>query len=289
MFRLSGGQGSVKKFNYSFDFSHQSSEGVSKATGGAEEDGYEKSSVNSKMSYQLNDDLEVGLQGLYLYARSEGDDGAFQDDPNRLFEFENSLVSLFAKNNVNDFWDHKLQYSWFQNVRWDSDDSDSVDTTEDNRSEFTGRTQEVDWQHTMNLGEFLSLGENIADSIAFGFQYSHEYGESQSASGSTTALSTTNTLAYYLENKFGLNEKMFWTFGLRTDDHSKFGFHTTGRTTFSYLFDTKTRLKGSYGTGFNAPSLFQLFSAFGNANLAAGTSWGYDVGLEQELFDDKLC
>jgi len=283
-----GGLGSVGKFNYSFDVSHEISDGVTKARDGIEDDSYERSSVNSKMSYQLNDDLELGLQGLYLYARTEGDDGAFQEDPNRLFEFENSFASLFANNTINDFWNHKLQYSWFQNVRWDSDDSDNVDLTEDNRSEFTGRTQEVDWQHTMNLSELFSFSENIADSIVFGFQYNHEYGESQSASGSTTALSTTNTAGYYLENKFGLDDKMFWTFGLRTDDHSRFGFHTTGRTTFSYLFDTDTRFKGSYGTGFNAPSLFQLFSAFGNSSLSAGTSWGYDVGLEQELFDNTV-
>ncbi len=283
-----GGQGNIGKFNYSLDASHQVSDGISKARDGGEADSYEKSSISSKMSYQLNDDLEVGLQGLYLYARSEGDDGSFQDDPNRLFEFENSLATLFTNKHVNEFWDQKLQYSWFRNIRWDSDDKDRVDTTEDNRSKFTGRTQNADWQHTMNLSELFSLNENVADTLIFGFQYSHEYGESQSATGSTTALNTTNTAGYYFENKLGLDDKMFWTLAFRTDDHSRFGLHTTGRSTFSYLFETDTRLKGSYGTGFNAPSLFQLFSDFGNANLSAGTSWGYDVGLEQELFDNKV-
>lgn len=283
-----GGYGSLGKFNYSFDISHLISDGISKARDGAEEDSYERSSINSKMSYQLNDDLEVGLQGLYLYARTEGDDGAFQDDPNRLFKFENSLAVLFANNHVNDFWDQKLQYSWFRNVRWDSDDADAVDTTEANRSVFKGWVQEADWQHNVNLGEFFSFDENIEDTVILGFQYKHESGKSQSATGSDTALSSTHTAGYYFENKLGLDDKMFWTFALRTDDHSVFDLHTTGRSTFSYLFDTNTRLKGSYGTGFNAPSLFQLFSAFGNENLSAGTSWGYDIGLEQELFDQLI-
>ncbi|VAX35577.1 Outer membrane vitamin B12 receptor BtuB [hydrothermal vent metagenome] len=283
-----GGQGSIGKLSYSFDMSYQNSDGFSKARDGIEEDGYQRTSVNSKVSYQVTDDLEVGAQGLYLYARTEGDDGAFQDDPNRLFEFENSLAALFVNHQLHPIWDQKLNYSWFRNIRWDSDDADLIDTTESNRSRFTGWLQEVDWQHDIDISELFSFNDNIEDTLTFGFQYQHESGESISSLGSNTVRSSSNNAGYYFQNKIGFDDKLFWTLALRTDDHSNFGTYTTGRSTVSYLFDTQTRIKGSYGTGFNAPSLFQLFSSFGDPNLSPETSWGYDVGIEQELFDKKI-
>src|SRR5690606_38172953 len=59
------------------------------------------------------------------------------------------------------------------------------------------------------------------------------------------------------------------TAGLRHDEHSKFGGHTTYRGTGSYLFETTgARLHSSVGTGFRAPSLYELYDpSFGNAAL----------------------
>ena len=57
---------------------------------------------------------------------------------------------------------------------------------------------------------------------------------------------------------------------------------------------TGTKLKGSVGTGFKAPTLSQMFEKFpsfgffGNPDLRPETSLGYDFGFEQSLFEDKL-
>ena len=282
------GYGSIGKFHYAADFSHLISDGVSKALGGKEQDGYQRTSFNAKMSYELSDNLEIGVQGMELYARSDGDDGASQDDPNRLFEFQHSLASAFANHKVNDIWEQKLQYSWFRNIRWDSDDKDEIDTTEANRSQFKGWIHDTNWQNNVDMNKLLSLDENIQDMVILGLQHVHETGVSTSSLGSNTPLSNAYETGYFIENKLGLNDKLNWTAAVRTDDHSSFGIHTTGRTTLSYLFETQTRLKGSYGTGYNAPSLFQLFSSFGDSALNAETSYGYDAGFEQGLFDEKV-
>ncbi len=56
------------------------------------------------------------------------------------------------------------------------------------------------------------------------------------------------------------------------------------------LSATGTRLHASYGTGFKAPSLEQLFLSFpafdffANPDLKPETSAGYDVGVDQTLF-----
>jgi vitamin B12 transporter len=56
---------------------------------------------------------------------------------------------------------------------------------------------------------------------------------------------------------------------------------------------TETRLKGSYGTGFKAPTLFELygvgdFGYVGNPKLAPETSTGYEVGFEQPLMNGRF-
>ncbi len=74
----------------------------------------------------------------------------------------------------------------------------------------------------------------------------------------------------------------------RFDDDDRFGGKTTWRIAPSYRFAaTGTLLKASYGTGFTAPSLTQLFVSFpafdffANPLLRPEESEGYDVGFEQ--------
>jgi vitamin B12 transporter len=75
--------------------------------------------------------------------------------------------------------------------------------------------------------------------------------------------------------------------GGRHDGHSTFGTANTWRTAFSYAGrrpawgDVRTRIFGTYGTGFNAPTFNQLFfPGFGNPNLRPEESKGWDAGAE---------
>ena len=100
---------------------------------------------------------------------------------------------------------------------------------------------------------------------------------------------------YYIQDQIKLWDRFFTTLGLRLDDHDEFGSEVTYRITAVYLFeDTGTKIKTTYGTGFKAPSLYQLFAPptpwgpIGNPDLEPERSRGFDVGLEQELWDGKV-
>ncbi len=93
-----------------------------------------------------------------------------------------------------------------------------------------------------------------------------------------------------------LFENLTVSAGVRQYYHDTFGSNTTYRSTASYRIpETGTRIHGSYGTGFKAPTLVQALYNRATA-VAAGfdetvdpeESRGYDVGLEQALFDDRL-
>ena len=114
--------------------------------------------------------------------------------------------------------------------------------------------------------------------------------ETQSAINQNTFSEDTFNRAIFAENRFEFFDSLYLTAGIRRDDHSTFGDKTTYRTTAAYLVkDINTKLHGSLGTGFRAPSLNELFYPFyGNPDLKPEKSRGYDIGVEQKLLDKRL-
>jgi vitamin B12 transporter len=78
--------------------------------------------------------------------------------------------------------------------------------------------------------------------------------------------------------------------GARYDDDSIFGNKTNPKLSGSYFFDkTSTRIKGSWGTGFRAPTFQELFTPlFGNPRLDPEESTGFEFGVDQRIWEDKV-
>lgn len=54
------------------------------------------------------------------------------------------------------------------------------------------------------------------------------------------------------------------------------------------MLSTGTTLRASYGEGFKAPTLYQLYSDFGNQMLEPERASGWEAGVEQHLFTGAL-
>ncbi|MCO6430427.1 MAG: TonB-dependent receptor, partial [Deltaproteobacteria bacterium] len=129
------------------------------------------------------------------------------------------------------------------------------------------------------------------NTVVVGFETEHEQGSSYLSSDSAFGPFDTSfgersqhNNAGFLEDQLIYGEHVGATFGIRIDDNSKSGSEVTWKAAPSYLIvESGTRLKGSVGTGFKAPSLFQLYSEFGRQDLQPEESLGWDVGLEQQL------
>ena len=136
----------------------------------------------------------------------------------------------------------------------------------------SGNRTRLDWQGAIKLmeGETLVLGaETARDAMRVPVK-----------SGITT-----NAAFAELQSSLGA---LNYAASLRYDDNSRFGNKVTWRVAPTYLLaETGTRFKASFGTGFKAPSLQELFGPFGrNVNLKPETSIGYDAGVEQALGTD---
>lgn len=87
-----------------------------------------------------------------------------------------------------------------------------------------------------------------------------------------------------------VTNNFYFTLGSRFDDHSIAGNENSHRATFAYLLNDKSlKIKGSYGTGFRYPSLYEMFFVYAAnskslKNVKAENSKSFDIGFEK-LFE----
>jgi vitamin B12 transporter len=99
---------------------------------------------------------------------------------------------------------------------------------------------------------------------------------------------------YYLEYQGALADTFFLSLGARYDDNDAFGSHTSSRLALAYVQDlgsgSSFKYRASVGTGFRAPSLYELayntgpfaFPPAAGLALTEESSQGYDVGIEYD-------
>ena len=78
------------------------------------------------------------------------------------------------------------------------------------------------------------------------------------------------------------------TAGERHDHYDAFGQHYTGQFAAAWSLPSSTILRASWSQGYKAPSLYQLYSPYGNSALKPETSTGGDAGVEQHLWSDRV-
>ena len=79
------------------------------------------------------------------------------------------------------------------------------------------------------------------------------------------------------------------TAGGRYDRHDVYGGHSTGQFAAAWtLDDSRTVLRASFGQGFKAPSLYQLYSNYGNTALQPEIAHSWDAGVEHHAWDGRV-
>jgi vitamin B12 transporter len=101
-------------------------------------------------------------------------------------------------------------------------------------------------------------------------------------------------LGYGAEYRLDIAQTVFLRAAIRHDDNDAFDDATTFSLAGSWVIPPSgTRVHASYGTGVTNPTFLEQFGFVpgqfvGNPNLAPEKAKGFDVGVEQRLFDDKL-
>lgn len=247
---------------------------------GLEKDGFRDVNINFAGEKQINEYLSVFGSALYINARGDYDDAGNPPRDNEFNTFATRQRAARAGFNL-DLLDGRLKNAFSFQASDIDRDLNSESTFGPFDGNFYGVRTKADYQGSYEATDWLTL------------QYGGDY-ERQSAH--TTDNYGTDTKAdFTLGGVWGqaiLNpfENLTLTAGIRHDEHSEFGGYSTYRLTGSYLFaDTGTRIHSSFGTGYRAPSLFELYDSYtGNPDLRPEQSQSFDVGVEQSFLDGRL-
>jgi vitamin B12 transporter len=290
-FGLSGT--ALNKLDYSFSATRLDSDGISSAEGGSENDPYHNLALSSKIGYKILDNAQLNLSVNYVDARTGSDYGSNQDASNYT-SWSKDLAAKFAfDQSVNSWWAHTLSFSYHDVRRKDREDWNNWASTYDSNiiaDWYKGNNKKVEWQHNISPVKW-----NV---FTAGVEYEYESGSSYYESSSIAYgpyLSKANrksvdNMGYYFQDQLKIWDRLFITPGIRIDDHEMFGTETTYKISTAYLIsETGTRLKANWGTGFKAPTLYQLYDAYyGNINLKPEENKSYDFGFEQNFFKDRV-
>jgi vitamin B12 transporter len=152
------------------------------------------------------------------------------------------------------------------------------------QSQIQTTSNRIEWQHNVQVAKPLLL--------TAGYQFREQIGQNTEFLDPTMSIPTKSlsSNAGFADAKLNLWDRLFGTAGIRQDEYNVFGSATTYRLTGGYLHqETGTKLRGSYGTGFRAPTLNQLFfPGFGNPKLQPEKSQGFDVAVDQTLLNDRI-
>jgi vitamin B12 transporter len=217
------------------------------------------------------------------------DAGAFQDDRDFTAERELWTHSLSADYERNR-WKLSLQQSWTQSDRYLFDDSTHVGGfAKWSEGRYEGEASITDLFGVFEFSDAFS----IVSGAQFIRQQTQQSYQSISAFGLFEAIPITRkdsrTAAYSLYSSL-LFESGRWNAeaGFRLNSHSIYDQQTTFTFNPSVRIQDRARVFVNVSTGYKIPSLYQLYSEYGNLSLTPESSFNIETGVQLELFDRML-
>lgn len=311
--RASGSEGN---FDYAFNVAHYRSTDVAVtplnllAPGEKRNnDIYDNLSYSTKLGVRAGDDLALSFVGRYTDAHKgfTGDD--YSQYPNAFPEYlQSSMANRDLLTRSEAVWTplgdrFKSTFGVSYANQWNRTVNPNADFTTNNLtytygvgppSSYRGERTKFDWTGVVEAGygQTVVLGlERQNDSI-----HTDSVGD-YDLSGAYQQKNTkafTGDSAGFVELQSAFTDNVFLVSNIRYDDNDSFGGHTTWRVAPTFILPfTDTKLKATYGTGFKAPTLTELYVnnpayyTIANPNLKPETSKGFDVGFEQPLWQNR--
>ena len=253
---------------------------------------YDNETVSAKFGYQLSDTFRVNsitrfINSNLLLTTDTFDFATFQSLPSS-FHSGTDVQQLFTRNEAE--W---TPFAGFHNIF-------AINYSNLFNRQITNEYDPLNPLPTTGLGERLRYeyrGDYLfspGNLLLFGAQRDEESLSTRDPNpgGSGNLDRRNGNAAGYAEAQLTPFERAAVVANVRHDENDQFGAATTFRVAPSYIVPyTDTRIRGSVGTGFKAPTLVQLYQSFplfffvANPNLRPEESFGYDAGIEQPIGD----
>lgn len=256
-------------------------DGFSAYATGTEDDGYENTNLSGRLNLKLTDAASLDLRTVWSDGQNDFD--AFNGDSREYAETEEMVT--YAGLNF-DLLDGRLRnrigYAYTDTQRNNTNPARTIET-----STFESKGENTRWDYQ---GSFA-----FTDDLSATFGLESERAEMRTRSPSNSTLKPAfgtgraDQDSAYVQVQWAALPSLNLTAGLRYDDHAQYGDNALGQVAAAWtLNEGKTVLRASWGQGFRAPGLYELYSEYGNLSLQPEEFDAWEVSLQQKLLDRAI-
>ncbi len=253
-------------------------DGIPTIVGATQPNGDTRKAGSATSTFHLAGNVSLDLRGYWDEARTTFSDGF--SDPIYGGEYQTRKQwTAYAGLNValiGGRW--KNRFAILENHT----DNESYDPRKDPALTFVGhgRIRRYEYQGILDLAQEVQL--------VFGAERKEERFATGSPFDAVKPFDLTphraDTNSVYAQARVRPAKGLTLNGGVRYDHHSVYGGHTVFSAGGDYTPDGGvTLIRANYDQGFKAPSLYQLYSDFGNTTLRPKTARGWEVGVERHL------
>lgn len=273
--------GAKNNFRYSFGINHLQSTGFSSAdknNGNSESDGFKRLSLTTRLGWILTNEtsLNFTLRAAGVQSDLDAFGGPGGDDPNHTSDSRQLQVgTTFKSRAFEELLSYSLSYGLASSVRTDENEPDALQPDQ-STDYFIGVHSKIESRNEYTLSE--------TQRVNFGAQIQTELGHSENTfNGVASDLpeKTANSKGVYAIHKY--ESKTFLSeLGLRQDFRDQFGSIVNYNLNAGYKVPTyESLIYFNYASGFKTPSLYQLYSSYGNQNLNEEKSNSAEFAVEK--------
>jgi len=279
-----GVQGASGGFNFNVGASHYD-------TGGQlDHDDARQTALAWRLGYDFPWKGELSFTGRYASTISELPIAVTVPpptvfDPNARQELETILYTLAYRQPITAWWEVRGRWGqWWNSSRFvDSPPPAFTDTTD---SQIDTQRRDLELLSIFTPARWTTL--------TTGFEYRLESGHNHSTTvlfpPPTNFTKEIETFAGFIQDELRFFDRVFLSGSTRLEDGSTFGTAVTSRVSLAIVIkETGTKLRGTWGEGFRAPTINDLFfPGFGNPTLKPERSTSWDAGFDQRVWQNRL-
>ena len=269
--------GAGERLSWRLAASRYDTDGFSAFAKGTEDDGYTNTGVSGRLNLKITEAVSLDLRSVWSSGRNDFD--AFNGD-SREYGKTQELVAYAGLNFdlLEGRFRNRIGYAQTDTDRRNFNPANKVQTLT-----FDAEGQNRRWEYQ---GAFA-----VTEALNATFGVEHEKSEMKTRSpgdwnpNPAFGRGEAELNSAYGQIQWTVLQGLTLTGGLRYDDHAQYGDNLLGQVAAAWaLNEGDTVVRASWGQGFRAPGLYELYSEYGNLNLQPEEFDSWEIGVEQRLF-----
>jgi vitamin B12 transporter len=269
-----GLQGEIKNTSISLNASNTDSENFSSAKPAStmsnfDKDGFHQKSLNLNLGQKINDKFSLRANFQANNNTADLDNGAFDDALNYTYGKSSFLAGIGGRMLLN---------NGLINVNISQNNINNQYNNQGSKTNNYGNISHLE----ANLNYKFNNNLDIASGVSFrklNTEQNNPYGPKLKADNQIGSTFT----SLFFRTKTGFQAE----FGGRINQHSEYGNNFTYTINPSYLFADRYKLFVNLSSAYRVPSLYQLFSDYGNLALKPENTSSFEAGLDLN-FSEKM-